>query len=364
MVDERDGFLTPGGDGPVLAEEVQGAVGVEPALVIEGQMEVEQRLGGNGEQTGAFFCEGFVPSGVGGQAGGAADVVLVVPVQLGLEQLVGGWEVGDAFVGQERDEPFLKGVEAPFDFAFGLGVWGDAMGDAQGGEGALELGMGVEAVGGGAMAEEGQAIGVERGGRAEFFDGSAQMAEVAPSGVAGDEGGGDDFAGMIVGGENEGGIGVGGPPRMGRGIVLPEFADVGALPAASGFGAGRLWRNVLGEVLLDVVGDGGPGAVEVQTTGQFVGQEGEVERLAVGEDVGQEVVGRRRPRGVVIAAGGPECEAGFVGQPLMAQFIESGPADHQAFGGGGGIQLTGVEGCEDVLDVERRGAPGELFLFI
>ena len=216
-------------------------------MVVEGQMEVEQRWGGNGEQVGALFFEGFVPSGVGGQAGGAADVVLVVPVQLGLEELVRGWEIGDAFVGQKGHEAFLKGVKAPFNFAFGLRIRGDAMGDAQSGEGALKLRMGVEAVGGGAMAEERQAIGVERGGRAVFFDGSAQMAEVAPSRVAGDEGAGDDFAGMIVGGENEGGIRVGGPPRMGRGIVLPEFADVGALPAASGFGAGRLWGDMLGK---------------------------------------------------------------------------------------------------------------------
>ena len=116
--------------------------------------------------------------------------------------------------------------------------------------------------------------------------------------------------------------------------------------------------------MLDVVGDGGPGAVEVQAAGQFVGPEGEVEGLAVGEDVGEEVVSGLRPRGVVIAAGGLGGEGGFVGEPLMAQFIESGPADHQAFGGGGGIQLTGVEGFEDLLDVERWGAPGELFLFI
>lgn len=187
---------------------------------------------------------------------------------------------------------------------------------------------------------------------------------MAPSGVAGHEGAGDDFAGMIVGRENEGGIRVGGPPRMGRGIVLPELADVGALPAAAGLGAGRLRGDVLGEVLLDVVGDSRPGAVEVQTASQFVGQEGEVEGLAVREDVGQEVVRRLRPRGVVIAAGRLRDEAGLVREPLMTQFIEPGASDQEAFGGGVGVELAGVEGCEDLLDVERRGAPGELLLFI
>ncbi|MBE0540725.1 MAG: hypothetical protein IH623_05010 [Verrucomicrobia bacterium] len=157
----------------------------------------------------------------------------------------------------------------------------------------------------------------------------------------------------------------------GDGPVLAEEVQgaVGVQPALvvqrrRGLGPGGCGATCLGEVLLDVVGDGGPGAVEVQTTGQFVGQEGEIERLAVGEDVGQEVVGRRRPRGVVIAAGRLGCEAGFIGQPLMTQFIEPGAADHQALGRGGGIQLTGVEGGEDLLDVERRGPPGELLLFI
>lgn len=40
VVNEGDGFLTQGCDRPVLAQEVQRAVGIEPALVIEGQMEV------------------------------------------------------------------------------------------------------------------------------------------------------------------------------------------------------------------------------------------------------------------------------------------------------------------------------------
>jgi hypothetical protein len=312
MVNEGDGFLAQGGDGPVVAEEVQSAVGVEAALMVKGQMEVQERGRWHRQEAGAFFGEGFVPRGVGGQAGGAADVVLVVPVQLELEELIGGFEIGDAFVGQEGDEAFLKGVEAAFDFALGLGVRGDAMGDAQGGEGALELGMGVEAVGGGAMAKERETVGVEGDGRAVFFDGSAQVAEVAPSGVAGDESAGDDFAGVIVGGEDEGGIDLGRPPRMGRGIVLPEFADVGALPAAAGLGAGRLRGDMLGEVLLDVMGDGGAGTVEVPAASQFVGQEGEVEGLAVWEDVGQEIMSGLRPRGVMIAAGRLRGEAGLV----------------------------------------------------
>jgi hypothetical protein len=57
---------------------------------------------------------------IGGQAGGAADVLLVVPSDLALEQLVGGGVIGNAFVGEQRDQASLKGVEAALDLAFGL----------------------------------------------------------------------------------------------------------------------------------------------------------------------------------------------------------------------------------------------------
>ena len=156
VVDEGDRLATDGSDGPVFAEEVQGVIGVEPALLVEGQMEVQQRHGGEGPMLVALFFQGQIPCGVGRQAGGATDLVLVVPDDLGLEQCVGVFEVRDLFIGQQADQALLEGVEAAFDFALGLGVGSDAVGRAQGGEGALELGVGVEAVGGGAVAEEGR----------------------------------------------------------------------------------------------------------------------------------------------------------------------------------------------------------------
>ena len=149
VVDHRNGLGSAGGDRPVLAEEVQGVIGVEAALEVERQVEIQQRDGGHGAQTGALFLKGFVPSIVGGQPGGAADVLLVVPVDLGLEERVGGFEIGRVLEGQKSDQALLESVKAAFDLAFGLRVGSDAMGHAQGGEGALELRVGVEAVGGG-----------------------------------------------------------------------------------------------------------------------------------------------------------------------------------------------------------------------
>lgn len=312
----------------------------------------------------ALFLQGQVPGGVGCQAGGATLLVLVVPGDLDLEQGVGVFVVGDFFVGQEADQALLQGVEAAFDFAFGLGVGSDAMGGAQGGEGALELGVGVEAVGGGAVAEEGQAVGVEAGGRAVLLDGFAQMSEVAPGGVAGREGAVEDFAGMIVESQQERGIGVGEPPGMGRGVVLPELADGRALPAAAGFGAAFGRGQGVREVLTDVDRNGGAGAGEVEAAGQFVGQEGEVEGLTVGQEGGQEGVRAGGPVGAMVAPGGLEGEGVPAAEPEMAQFVEASATDHQALGGGAGIELAGVEGREDLLDVEGLETVSQWLFFI
>lgn len=78
--------------------------------------------------------------------------------------------------------------------------------DAHGGKGSLELGMGIESVGGRAVTEEREAVGVEAGRQAIFFEQEPKMAEVAPSGIAGDEGSTQDFSGVIVEGQNESGV--------------------------------------------------------------------------------------------------------------------------------------------------------------
>ena len=107
VMDEGDALGAGGGDGPVLAKEIQGVIGVETALEVEGEVEVEQRDGGRGAQAGPFFLEGFVPSLVGGQAGGAADMFVVVPVDLGLEQLVG---LGVVLLGWKRPRRMEKAI--------------------------------------------------------------------------------------------------------------------------------------------------------------------------------------------------------------------------------------------------------------
>jgi len=67
---------------------------------------------------------------VGGQAGGAADRA-VLAGQFRHQQFLSVGVTSDFLECQQGDEAFLKGAEAAFDFAFGLGAEGDQMRDAQ-----------------------------------------------------------------------------------------------------------------------------------------------------------------------------------------------------------------------------------------
>jgi len=99
------------------------------------------------------------------------------------------------------------------------------MGDAQGGEGALELGAGIPVIGHGVMAEEAEAVGVDHHGQAVLKKEAAKMLEVIPGGVGGDKAGAQEFAGMIIDGEQQGLLFRGGPPLVDGGVVLPEFIN-------------------------------------------------------------------------------------------------------------------------------------------
>ncbi len=235
-----------------------------------------------------------------------------MPVDLGEEQAVGSTVIGDLLVRQEGDQTFLEGVKAALDFSFGLGIGSDAVGDPESGEGALELGMGIEAVGRRAVTEKGEAIGVEGGRGSVLLEGWTEMREVAPGGVTGHEGASDDFARVVIGGKDESGVGGRWPPGMRRGVMLPKFADGGALPPATGLWAGPLWGEKLGEVLAHVIRHRGASAVEIEATSEFVGQEGEIERLAVGQKLGQEVVDGLGPGRAVVTPGGLRLEGAVI----------------------------------------------------
>ena len=136
--------------------------------------------------------------------------------------------------------------------------------------------------------------------------------------------------------------------------MLPEFAHGGGLPAAAGLGPRPLGRDALWKMLADISGYGGAGALEIEALGQFVSQQGKIERLTVRQKVGQELVGGGWPGGVVVAAGRLRLEGTVVLQPLMAQLVKTSQTEVEPLGGRAGIEVAVVEGGQDFLNVKRR----------
>ena len=186
------------------------------------------------------------------------------------------------------------------------------MGDSEGGEGALELGAGVAAIGGGFMSEQGQAIGIESQRQAVAGKSAAEVLEVVPGGVGRNKDGGQQFARVIINGQQEGLLGGGGPPLVDGGVVLPQFAHAGSFPAAAGLGCGRGRTDQEREVTASVGGDGFAVALESEAGSQFVGDQLVVGRSLERQEGLQELPDFGGPSGAMIAAGEVKREIGRV----------------------------------------------------
>lgn len=213
MMNEGDGVALSRGDGPTASQEVDLVVGIAAAAEVEGQMEVEQTGVWARAHGIALLGLGLGPGVVGREASGATNG-LILPFQFLIEECLSRGIGGDPLEKKERDQTLLEGAKAAFDFPLGLGTGSDQMGDAQGGEGALELGPWIPSVGGGLVAEQSQSIGVEGQRASVSTEGGAEVFEMVPGGVGGNEGAGDVFPGMVVDGQQEGLLVLVGPPGM------------------------------------------------------------------------------------------------------------------------------------------------------
>ena len=262
-----------------------------------------------GEQAGgrtrahrvALLVLGLGPGVIGRKAYGAADG-LVLSFQLLVEESLGGGVGGDALEEQEGDQALLESAGAAFDLSFGLRARGDPMGDPQGGEGALELRAGISSVGGGPVAEDGQPIGVEGQRAAVPEESGAEVLEMVPGGVGGDEGAADVSPRVVVDGEKECLLVVGRPPGMDGGVVLPEFADAGPFPSAPGLGHRGQCPDLIGKVAPGMSGDGLAVALEGEAGRQFIGDPLVVGRPLQGQEGPQEALDLDRPALVMVAA--------------------------------------------------------------
>ena len=209
---------------PALAEKVDLAVGVDPSFEVESQMEVQQGCGWTGTCDGTLFCHGFLPGGIGAEAGGAASGGILA-LNLTIEHELCGGIAADLFIGEDGHQAFLQGAKAALDLAFGLRAGSDQVGYPESGEGALELGTGIPVIGHGVMAKEAKTVGVHDHRQAVPAKEAAKMLEMIPRGIGGHKDGAQEFAGMIIDGQQQGLLFMGGPPLVDGGIVLPQFIN-------------------------------------------------------------------------------------------------------------------------------------------
>ena len=124
------------------------------------------------------------------------------------------------------------------------------MSDPQSGKGALKLRTGITVIGHGIMAQEAQAVGVNRHWQAVPEKEAVKMLEMIPSGVGGDKDPTQEFSGMIIDRQEQGLLFIGRPPLVDGGIVLPEFINRERSQRRRAFGRGSGWQIRSGKCVL------------------------------------------------------------------------------------------------------------------
>ena len=269
-------------------------------------MQIEEFRWRRWAPAGAFFGDAFLDRLVGRKAGGAGDVVLVMPVDLSRKQLICLRSVSNRLHGEKGGKTFLPEAKLALDLAFGLRIFGNKVADSEAAQSALELGEGVGVAGFARLvSKKAQAVGVEVVGEAVGKENFSNMGEVGEGGFGFNEGCPDDETGGVVDSQGEDLELFSGPPLVWRAVVLEKIAIALALPPTAGFGSAfERSAQQLGHVLEDIAADIGDGAFEGESAVEFVSQEAEVGRSASGERGAQEGLSFIRPSSSVVASGG------------------------------------------------------------
>ena len=208
-----------------------------------------------------------------------------------------------------------------------------------------ELGEGVRDVG----EEEGVEVHVEFERQAVFEEGGGEVFVLVEFGA------GEEAAAIVEHVEHGEESLAGREPAVGRGIKLPEFADLGALPAADG-GRGSALGVGRGEVIFE-----GPtadlGAIhdEVAETQDFAGREAVVGGRGGGEAFAQEREDFGRPDRSMVATGVAGKPKGFLmvragTEVVGVEFVETTTGEIELGGCGEGVELLRTEAGQDVTD--------------
>ncbi len=198
-----------------------------------------------GAQDGAFFLLGLLPGSLRGLAQFAMDFVGVAMGSQVVDVRIGGFDFSDFFAGEVGRESSLPELVFAFGFAFGLGRGCIAEADVIELECPTQLGQSVWIVG----EEQAVVIHVELELASVGQESRGQEVEVGEQKFAlVNLGAGEQTAAIIEHVKHrEGVLGVR-KPTVWRGVELPKFADLIALPAAHGGPDFCVWDS-MGELV-------------------------------------------------------------------------------------------------------------------
>lgn len=320
---------------------------------------------GRGAQDGAFFFFGVVPGAERSLAQFAMDFMGVAMGAQGVDVWVGFVELGDFFTGEIGGQTALPELVFAFDFAFGLGRGGVAQADVVEFERPAELGQRVGIL----REKEAVVIDVKLERASVGEKGCGQKIEIGKKEFAFVEfGAGEKTAAIIEHVEHgKGGFGIR-EPAMRRGVELPQFADLGALPAADG-SQNAFGRDGMSQIILEgPVADLSAIELEGMKPQGFGGDEAVGRRRLAVQTFFQQVQNGLWPGFGMIAAGtagNPEMFLFFgAGQKISGgKDMETTAGESELVGGFRRRQSMLPEGFENVADERRRMAMDELLMF-
>jgi len=261
----------------------------------------------------------------------------------GIRDFISVLPVTHVGMGEKCDETLLESSEAAFDFALGLWSRSNPVSDLQGAQGALEFAFGVGVSGRGTGAKKAQAVRINAQGNAAGKKGGAEVLEMVPGGVRGNEAPGDIEARMVIDGEQEGLLPGGRPPLVDGAVVLPEFAGIGTAEAAISARLSRRGGDELGEVYFGVGFDSGAGAGKVEKPEQVIADKFVIGRVPSSQEGLEKSADVRRPRGVVVATAGRRLKRAFVFEPIGSQLVKARLADPKLLAGRCRVEQSGIE---------------------
>lgn len=311
---------------------------------------------GDRAQNGTFFFLGTVPGLLWSHAQFAVDFVGVAMKPQSVDMGIGIFDLGDVFAGEIGWEPTLPELVFALDFSLGLGRWGIKKANVVELEGRAQLGEHVGILG----EKHGVIINIDLQRSAVSQKGGGQEIQVGEQEFAVIDFGADEQAAAIVEHIEHGKVqGAGGEPAMGRSVQLPQFADLGALPATDRGVRALGWSPMSQAILESPAADLSAVELEGMQAQGFRSREAVGARRRASQAFLEQVGDRLGPgRGMVAARGSRNPQILFLEcastEEIGGESIEATAGNAELGGGFGGRQGMLPEGREHMAD-ERGG---------